>query len=119
MFPATPAKLMTSVAYDPICKLMDGLLLTPAEVATRWRYSDDHLSNLRRVGKGIPFIKFDTGGVRYRAADVIAAELANLGGPLILDDVLTVIAALETVPAAERAKVHDHLKAAFVRRPGR
>lgn len=82
MFPNVPRKILGGAAYRPLLEMLDDVFMTSGELAGRWRLSDDHLSNVRRAGKGPDWVKLPTGAVRYRAADVIASELAGTGGPL-------------------------------------
>lgn len=55
-------------------------LLTPAEVAARFRMTPESLSNWRREGKGPKFIRFNKRRVMYRLADVLAWESARETG---------------------------------------
>lgn len=52
-------------------------LLTQSTLAGRWLVSEKKLESDRYTGRGCPFIKIGS-SVRYRLADVIAFEEANL-----------------------------------------
>lgn len=113
MLKAVPATLTNVEAFKPVLDMLRGVLLTPAEVGARYRYSDEHLCNLRKSGRGWPFMKLETGGVRYRASDLMAAEIRGTTGPLTLERVNQAIAACTAVPAEHRAALQAHLLAAF------
>jgi hypothetical protein len=90
-----------------------GVLLTPAEVGERYRYTDEHLCNLRKAGRGWPFMKLETGGIRYRLSELLAAELRGTTGPLTLERVEQAVAACGDVPLDQRAAMQKHLRAVF------
>lgn len=48
-------------------------LVSPKALAERWSCSPGHLANQRCRGEGLPFVKIG-GAVRYRLADIEAAE---------------------------------------------
>lgn len=58
-------------------------LLTDAELASRWAVSKGALRNARSERRGIPFVRLTAGCVRYRFADVLAAETAALVVPVV------------------------------------
>lgn len=100
--------------YAAVLGLVDGVLISSADLARHWGYSENHLANLRRdEAKGLPFIKLPTGGVRYRLSEVLAAEIAGTVGPITLDRVLLAVAACPGVPAEARAAIAEHLRASF------
>lgn len=103
--------------FQPFFDLLKGGFMTPAQLGERWQYSPDHLSNCRRTGKGVPWLKLPTGAVRYRTADVVAAEIAGTAGPLTVERVLLAVSACPSVSEADRAKMIEHLRVAM--QPGR
>lgn len=61
--------LDTTVSAD-----IDDIFLTPQQLADRWQLDPGSLANARSRGEGVPFVKLPSGAVRYRVADVLAAE---------------------------------------------
>lgn len=100
-------------ALRPLMSLLDGHLMTAAEVGDHLRYSPERLAHLRRDGGGPPFLKLPTGGVRYVLGEVMAWQIAAEAGPLTLDRVALAIAACLSVPAEHRAAMLEHLQLAF------
>lgn len=74
-------------AYEPLLKQFNGVMITAGDLAQHWGYTEVHLANLRRNGRGLPFIKLPTRGIRYNQAEIIAAELGNTSGPLTIERV--------------------------------
>lgn len=109
----TPKAVLRQPVYRPLLDVLDGHFMTSQELAERWRYTDDHLSNLRRGGKGPPYTKLMNGAIRYRVADVIEAELAGSAGPVSLDEILLAVSACASVPAEARVTIIEHLRGAF------
>ena len=120
MFPRVPKLVIENVLYAPLLDVLDGQFITSRELAERWRYSEDHLANLRRAGKGPRFVKLrDTGAVRYYLSDVIAAELEGTAGRLEIDDVLTAIASCPKVAPEVRETLLRHVRSALEARKAR
>lgn len=113
MLKAVPSTLTNVEAFAPVLAMLRGMLLTPAEVGERYKYTEEHLCNLRKNGRGWPFMKLETGGIRYRLSDLMAAELRGTSGPLTLERVNQAVAACEKVPLEHRAAMQSHLRAAF------
>lgn len=99
----------------PLAQMCEGVLVTPLELAKHWRMSPDYIANLRRAGRGIPYIKLGTGRVLYRLSEVLAEELRSTQGPITLERIELALTALRTMPADTRAQVMAHLQAAFAR----
>lgn len=59
---------------------LDDFLMTPEELALRWRQDVGTLANLRSKNLGLPSIKLPSGAVRYRASDVLDAEINGTRG---------------------------------------
>lgn len=116
MLKSLPHTFTNVEAYAPLAAMMRGVLMTSKELGERWRFSDEHLCNLRRAGRGLPFLKLDTGAIRYRQSDIIAAEIAGTCGPLNLDRVLVAVAACPDLSDAHKLAVQAHLRAAFSER---
>lgn len=102
-----------AAALRPLMNLLDGYLMTAAEVGEHLRYSTERLAHLRKDGAGPPYIKLPTGGVRYSMAEVTAWQLAGETGPLSLDRVAVAVAACLAVPAEHRATLIQHLEKAW------
>ena len=64
----------------------EDVLLTPEEVAARFRVSPDQLAKWRHRGNGPVFVKLGkiggSGEVRYRQADIEAYEAGQRVGPV-------------------------------------
>lgn len=59
---------------------LDDIMMTPAELAKRWRLDEGTLANLRSKGLGLPWVKLPSGPVRYRGSDVLDAEINGARG---------------------------------------
>lgn len=108
-----PIRPKISEAFAPLLDLLGDNLLTTTEVAEHLRFSVDHLANLRRQSRWLPWIQFETGAVRYRLADVIAAQIAGTDGPLTLDRVCLAIVAAPDLDTKTKAAVQAALRRAF------
>lgn len=113
MIPVSPAAAHESKAYQPLLDMLSGVFITPKELADHYRYSEEHLCNLRRRKRGWPFIKLPTGGIRYRVSDVIAAEIRATEGPLTVDQVCLALAGCTKLTLEQRAVAQEHLRLAF------
>jgi len=113
MMKAVPRVIANVEAYKPVLDMMRGVMMTTRELGERWRFTDEHLCNIRKAGRGVPFIKLGTGAIRYRQSDVIAAEIAGTCGPLNLDRVLVAVAACPGLKEAEKFAVQEHLRLTF------
>lgn len=113
MFDFYTPKHLAGPEFAPLIGLLSDVLVTDTALTAHWGYSRNHLSNLRKAGKGIPFVKLPTGGVRYRMSEILSAELDGTDGPLTLDRIAIAIATCKTVPAEHRAALIEHLKVAF------
>lgn len=60
-------------------KITDALdvLLSPADVASRYGYRVSSLANARHLGTGPRFVKLGNGAIRYRLRDVLEWELGS------------------------------------------
>jgi hypothetical protein len=99
--------------YEPLLKHFNGVMITAGDLAQHWGYTEAALAQQRKNGRGLPFIKLPTGGVRYNQAEIIAAELGNTSGPLTIERVCQSIAACEDVSPGDRLKMRKHIRAAF------
>lgn len=108
-----PPIVNTIEAYAPLLKLFDPVLVTAGTLAKHWGYTEEHLCNLRKAGRGPPFMKLGTGGIRYRQSEIIAAEVQHTLGPLTVERVCLAIAACETVSPKDRTAIQEHVRAAF------
>ncbi|MBA4130048.1 MAG: hypothetical protein C0519_01340 [Hyphomicrobium sp.] len=103
-------------AYKPLIELIGDYLLKASEVAEHLRYSEQHLANMRRAGNKtfMPWIALPGGAIRYRMADVVAAQIGGTTGPLTLDRVNLAIATCRDVTPEVKLLMQEHLRKAFV-----
>ena len=90
-------------AFEPVLRLLHPYLITPKDLAAHWGMTVNNLHHVRKLGRGPAYFKLPTGGVRYRASDIIAAELAGTHGPLTVDRVCEALAACEGLTLEARA----------------
>lgn len=88
---------------------LDDMYMTAAELAARWRVAPESLANARSRGEGLPYTKVNGGSVRYRVADVIAAEQARTLG-LTFERIERALATAPGVDAAAAARLAAHLR---------
>lgn len=112
----TPKNVIHAPLFRPLLNVLDDVLLTADEVAQRFRLTVDTLSNQRRANVGLPFVKFETGAVRYRASDVIAYQIHGSAGPVTLNEVELAISAASDVPEHYRVRVLETVRAALTSR---
>lgn len=113
MFSAVPAAVRREAIYEPLLKVFEDTLMTADEVATRFRYRDDTLCNMRRAGKGPRWIKFESGGIRYPSSGVVAYQLAGHAGAIDIVEVELAITAATDVPEAYRLKMLETVRRAL------
>lgn len=113
MLKSVPTTIANVEAFKPVLDICRGTLITPAEVGERYRYSQEHLCNLRKTGRGWPFLKLETGGIRYRLSELLASEIRGTCGPLTLERVEHAVAACTSVPAEHRTALQKHLRVTF------
>lgn len=102
--------------YPQLTKLLADTLVDSEFVCKRWGVSKSHLGNLRRLQRGIPFIRLPLAKpgsagkacIRYRLSDIIAAEVNGVSGAV---NVQRVMLALETsgLPAEPLEAITKHL----------
>lgn len=102
-----------SEVYAPLIDLMGDHLLTTAEVAEHFRFSVCHLANLRRRGQFIPWVQLSTGAIRYRLADVVAAQIVGKAGPMTLNRACLAILASTDLDPKGKAAAQTALMRAF------
>ncbi|MBY0225109.1 MAG: hypothetical protein K2Q28_04825 [Hyphomicrobium sp.] len=102
-------------AYKPLVDLIGDYLLKSKEVAEHLRYSEQHLANMRRLGHKtfLPWIQLPGGAIRYRMADIVAAQIGGTTGPLTLDRVELAVAACRDVSPEAKLLIQAHLHKAF------
>lgn len=76
MLPVNP-RWRDDPSKEDLVDLCEDFYLTTEEVARRWRITEQHLYNLRRLGQGPEFVKLFMGSVRYRASVIIKYERAG------------------------------------------
>ena len=97
--------------------MLKTVMIDSGDLSSHWCYSENHLSSLRRLHKGPPWVKLTTGVVRYRLSEVLAAEIAGAGGALTLERVLLAVSACKAVPVEQRGVLIAHLTATLA--PGK
>lgn len=104
-----------SPIYDAILDALGDRLLKAAEVADHLRYSEQHLANLRRVGRStwLPWIDLPGGAIRYRLADVARAQVLGQRGPLTVEKACLAIAAAPNLSDEAKAAAQAALLRAF------
>ena len=100
-----PPPISTDAAYAPLLALMRDRFVSSAELAKRWHYSENHMSNMRRRGKLLPYIRLPGGRILYRLSDVILAELGGVNGPITLDQTLIFLSAQHWMGECDRARL--------------
>jgi hypothetical protein len=65
---------------EPADAAFDDIFLTTEQLAARYQQEPGTLHNARCRGEGAPWVKTSTGAVRYRLADILAAEAAGTRG---------------------------------------
>ena len=113
MLPYPQHVIPNSPAYTPLTDLLDSVLVGNDYLSSHWGYSENHLSNLRRLQKGPPWVKLPTGAIRYRLSEIFAAEVAGTRGALTTERVALAMASCKTVPAEHRAAMIAHLETVF------
>lgn len=117
MFPRVPRVTVENKLYAPLLDVLNEIFMTPHELGDRWRYTQAHLSNLRRAGKGPRYIKLaETGGIRYFASDIVASEISGTAGKITLSDVELAATACTSVPEEHRVAMLEHLRATLAAR---
>ena len=102
-----------AAALQPLMQLLDAHLLKSSEVAAHLRYTDAHMSNLRRSNKGPPWYELASGGIRYDMQAVLAWQLAGERGALTLDRVATAVASCPALTIEQRGALIDYLETVF------
>lgn len=108
-----PGTINNVECYKPLLDLLEGVYIPASELAARYGYTEVHLCNLRKGNRGWPFVKLESGGVRYNVADIIAAEIANTHGPLTVERVCLALAACTDLSTTDRAIAQAHVRKAF------
>lgn len=113
-----PAGVSRDEAYAPVLRLLRDTLLPPRALVERWGMTASHLSNLRRAGRGLPFVRLPTGAkghgaIRYRLSDLIAAEIARTCDPITLGRVQLAVCAADFLTPAQRGAMEEHLRKAL------
>jgi len=104
-----------SPLYDAFFDALGDRLLRAAEVADHLRYSEQHLANMRRVGRSswLPWVDLPGGSIRYRLADVARAQILGQRGPLTVERACQAIAAAPNMTAEAKAAAQAALLRAF------
>jgi hypothetical protein len=90
---------------------LDDVFLRPDELAARWRVDVNTLANLRARGEGLPWVKLG-GGVRYKVADVLAAEASGARG-FSWARLTAALEAFDGLSSEQREALLKHLRKAF------
>jgi hypothetical protein len=105
---ATPTNVTGKFA--PLAVLLESVLVKPKELAERWGYSDQTLSNQRANNRGLPFVTLPGGAIRYRASEIIACEHNGTRGPLSVERVAVALAEMPDVPERLQVAIIARLK---------
>lgn len=108
-----PVPASLPARFKPLADLLEGVMVTPVDLSRRWNLSDQTLSNDRTNGRGLPFVKLPMGSVRYRVAEILAAELAGTRGPLTVDRVALELSVMPEVSDTLAAAILTRLKQAL------
>lgn len=104
-----PAAISDNPTFEPLLALLKDTLMTPDELADHWRYSTQHLSNMRRMQKGPPFLKLGKGAVRYRTSDVLRHELRGWRGNS-LDKISLALLTVPGLDHGDRKRIEEHVR---------
>lgn len=108
-----PQAIARGEPYAALFALLRDTFVESADLAERWRYSENHMSNMRRRGKLIPYTRLPSGRVLYRLSDIVRAEIAGTNGPLSLDRCLIFVSAQSWMAPADRDRLAAELRKAF------
>lgn len=87
-------------------------MVTPRELADRWRLSIGSLQNARSLGtSAIPWVAVSPGAIRYRLSDILWWEMSHTAGAVTPDRVAALLATMPDVPPALAAKIVERLRA--------
>lgn len=114
MLPA-PRALTLQPAYRALIDALESCYVTPGTLAQRWSWSEQHLANLRKAGKGPAFVKMGR-SVRYSVAEVIAWEVAGASHHVTRERVALACAALTGLSAEQRLAVSEQLDSLLFQR---
>lgn len=103
MIPA-PRIVQLHPAYAGLLAVLGSHYVTTAELARRWRWSVQHMTNMRRAGAGPAYVKLGR-AVRYSVAEVVAWEIAGHSPHITRDRLQTAIAALQGYTLDQRADI--------------
>lgn len=102
--------------YAPVLDLIETRYLTAAQVAHRWKWSTQHLANLRRRNNGPAFVRLGR-SVRYPLHEILAWEIAGQSNHVTKDRIELAVAALTDLPAEQRNKIAEILGDIIVSSP--
>lgn len=114
MIPA-PKALQLQPAYRALLDVLDSQFLRPETVARRWGWSEQHLANLRKAGKGPAYVKLGR-SVRYTTAEIIAWELSGTSHHVTLDRVALACSALKGYTPDQCADIAAQLATLLARK---
>ena len=104
-----PPAVKFSPSWAPLAEVLEGTFATSAELASRWRISVEHLSNLRSTGRGPAFTKLYSGSVRYPISEIIGAELHGASYHVTQERLSLALATMPGLDPALRARIEQHL----------
>lgn len=96
--------------FAPVLDLLNSRYLTPIQLAARWKWTEQHLANLRRAGKGPAFTRLQR-SVRYALSDVLAWELAGASPHVTPDRLALAAASLQGFTPEQREAIARQLSA--------
>lgn len=104
-----PPEIAADPRYAQLVAACSEMLVTPAELAKRWRVTQAHLCNLRRYRKGPAHIKIGTGAVRYRLRDIQDHEHIHTNGQITRERVMQAVSTMPDFSEIERMFIATHL----------
>ena len=105
-----------SPLYAPLCRLLDDVFVDTVDLAERYGYDKNTLSNLRRRDGGkrsFPYVRLPGGGIRYPVSGVVAMELQGTYGAMTLDRVKLLLLADPGLSEHQKAALSARLDKAF------
>jgi hypothetical protein len=104
-----PSKLKVHPAHRALLDVLEGQYLKPSALARRWQWSEQHLANLRKAGKGPAYVKLGR-SVRYSMADAIAWEVTGHCEHVTRDRLALAVSALQGFSLDQIAEIQTQLE---------
>lgn len=105
----TPKIVALHPAYRGLLDVLEAHYVSASIPAARWGWSEQHLANLRKSGKGPAFVRLGR-SVRYSTAEILAWEISGQSSQVTADRVSLACAALQGLSLDQRASVAQQLQ---------